>query len=94
MVRSQYQQKYDIALSITFDGDHVALDIPDDGTKTDNGWEIVPVQKAHVSKIENTQLRSELNISLLPMSFHTDLGMRIGLNNNYVSILDQAKPSG
>ena len=49
MVKRKYQQEYDIALSVTFDGDQVALDIPDDGTQTDNGWEIVPVQKPHVS---------------------------------------------
>ena len=49
MAKRKYQQEYDIAPSITFDADHVALDIPDDGTKTDNEWEIVPVHKAHVS---------------------------------------------
>ena len=49
MVKRKYQQEYDIAPEITFDGDHIALDIPDDGAKTDNGWEIVPVHKAHVS---------------------------------------------
>ena len=49
MVKRKYQQEYDIAPPITFDGDHVALDIPDDGTHTDNGWEIVPLQKTDVS---------------------------------------------
>ena len=49
MVTRKYQQEYDIAPPITFGADHVALDIPDDGVQTDNGWEIVPVQKAHVS---------------------------------------------
>ena len=48
MARRKYQQEYDIAPAITFDGDQVVLDIPDDGT-TDNGWEIVPVHKAQVS---------------------------------------------
>ena len=49
MVKRKYKQEYDIAPAITFDGDHVALDIPDDGTQTDTGWEIVPVHMAHVS---------------------------------------------
>ena len=49
MAKRKYQQEYDIASAITFGYDHVALDIPDDGTQTDNGWEIVPVQKAEVS---------------------------------------------
>ena len=49
VVKRKYQQEYDIAPPITFAGDHVALDIPDDGKKTDNGWEIVPLQKARVS---------------------------------------------
>ena len=49
MVKRRYKQEYDIAHEITFGGDHVALDIPDDGVKTDNGWEIVPVHKAYVS---------------------------------------------
>ena len=48
VVKRKYQQEYDIALPITFAGDKVALDIPEDGTKTDNGWEIVPVQEPHV----------------------------------------------
>ena len=49
MVKRRYQQEYDIALEITFDGDCLALDIPNVGAKTDNGWEIVPVHKAQVS---------------------------------------------
>ena len=49
VVKRKYQKEYDIAPEITIDGDRVALDIPDDGTKTDNGWEIVPVHKAHAS---------------------------------------------
>ena len=48
-MKRKYQQEYDIAPPITFSGDKVALDIPDDGTQTDNGWEIVPVQTAYVS---------------------------------------------
>ena len=49
MVRRKYQQEYDIAPPITFGADHVALDIPDDGVQTDNGWEIVPVQRTQVN---------------------------------------------
>jgi len=48
VAKRKYKQEYDIAPSITFDGDQVALDIPDDGTLV-NGWGIVPVHKAHVS---------------------------------------------
>ena len=47
-VKKRYQQKYDIAPPITFHGDKVALEIPDDGTPTESGWEIVPAHKAHV----------------------------------------------
>ena len=49
VAKRKYQQEYDIAPPITFGGDHVALDIPDDGIRTENGWQIVPLQKAHVS---------------------------------------------
>ena len=49
VVNRKYHQEYDIATPITFDADDVALDIPNDGTQTDSGWEIVPVQKAQVS---------------------------------------------
>ena len=48
VVKRKYNQEYDIAPPITFGGDHVALDIPDDGTHTENGWEIVPLQKTEV----------------------------------------------
>ena len=48
MAKRKYQQEYDIAPPVTFGADRIALDIPDDGVKT-NGWEIVPVHKAHVS---------------------------------------------
>ena len=50
-VKSEYQQQqYDIALPITFGGDRIALDIPTDGTETDDkGWEIVPLYNAQVS---------------------------------------------
>ena len=48
MAKRKYKQEYDIAPPITFGRDHVALDIPDDGTLV-NGWGIVPVHKAHVS---------------------------------------------
>ena len=56
VVRRKYQQEYDIAPPITFGGDHIALDIPDDGAQTDNGWEIKPLHKAHVSFTKFTQL--------------------------------------
>ena len=36
VVKRKYQQEYDIAPPITFAGDHVALDIPDDYTHTDS----------------------------------------------------------
>ena len=49
VVKRKYQQEYDIAPPITFADDHVALDIPDDGTQTNNGWEIVPLHKTDVS---------------------------------------------
>ena len=49
MVKRKYQQEYDIAPPITFSDDHVALDISDDGAKTENGWEILPVQRTNVS---------------------------------------------
>jgi len=48
-VKRKYQQEYDIAPPISFSGDRISLDIPDDGVKLDNGWGIVPVQKAYVS---------------------------------------------
>ena len=48
VVKRKYKQEYDIAPPITFGGDHVALDIPEDGTHTNNGWEIVPLQKTEV----------------------------------------------
>ena len=49
VVKRKYQQEYDIAPTITFAGDHIALDIPGDGVRTDNGWEIIPLHKPHVS---------------------------------------------
>ena len=48
VVRRKYQQEYDIAPSITFAGDQITLDIPDDGKEV-SGWEIVPVHTAQVS---------------------------------------------
>ena len=48
-VKRKYEQEYDIAVPITFGGGHIFLAIPDDGTQTDNGWEIVPLSRAHVS---------------------------------------------
>ena len=50
MVKRKYNQEYDIAPPITFGGDHVALAIPDDGTRTESGWEIKPLHKACVSQ--------------------------------------------
>ena len=49
VAKRKYQQEYDIAPPITFGADHIALDIPEDGIQTDNGWQIVPLQKAQVS---------------------------------------------
>ena len=48
-MKRKYHQEYDIAPAITFDDDCVALDIPDTGANTDNGWAIEPAHKAHVS---------------------------------------------
>ena len=56
VVRRKYQQEHDIALPITFGANHVALNIPDDGVQTGNGWEIVPVQKAHVSFVSKSPI--------------------------------------
>ena len=50
MVKRKYRQEYDIAPPITFGGDRVALDIPDDGIHTDSGWDIVPLHKPCVSQ--------------------------------------------
>ena len=51
VMERKYQREYDRSSPITFGtfAECVALDIPNDGTNTDNGWEIVPVHKAHVS---------------------------------------------
>jgi len=57
VVKEKYQQEYDIATEITIDGDRLALDIPDDGTQTDNGWDIVPAQNAHVSLQQSKNLQ-------------------------------------
>ena len=97
MVKEKYQQEYDIATEITIDGDRLALDIPDDGTQTDNGWDIVPAQKAHVCPQQSKTLKysaSGFNIASLPMSFGKGLGMRQHFNNECVSILDQETQSG
>ena len=61
MVRKKFQQEYDIAPPITFDGDHIVLDIPDDGVHTDNGWKIVPVQKLRVSSNYRHRCRVDVN---------------------------------
>ena len=49
MVKRKYQQEYDIAVPITFGSDQVALDIPDDGMVTENGWKVRPLYRAYVS---------------------------------------------
>ena len=59
--RREYQQEYDIATPITFGGDRIALDIPDGGVRTDNGWEIVPVHMAHVSSNDRHMCRVDVN---------------------------------
>ena len=50
-MKSEFQhQRHDIALPITFGGDRIALDIPVDGTETnDKGWKIEPLYKPQVS---------------------------------------------
>ena len=52
VVKKRYNQEYDIAPPITFGDDHVALDIPDDGVRTDSGWEIKPLHNARVSQYD------------------------------------------
>ena len=61
VARRKYQQGYDIAPPITFDGDRIALDIPDDGVQTDNGWEIEPIHMAHVSSNDRHMCRVDVN---------------------------------
>ena len=61
VVKRKFQPEYDIARPITFAGDHIALDIPDDGTETDNGWEIVPVQEHRVSSNDRHMCRVDVN---------------------------------
>ena len=63
-VKRKYQQECDIALPITFGEDHIALDIPDDGTLTDSGWEIVPLHKARVSSRTNNTGRHMLRVDI------------------------------
>ena len=60
-MKRKYQQECDITSPITFAGDHIALDIPDIGVQTDNGWEIVPVHKAHVSSNDRYMCRVDVN---------------------------------
>ena len=60
-VKRKYRQEYDIAPPITFDDDRIALDIPDEGVQTDNGWEIVPAQKLHVSSNDRHMCRVDVN---------------------------------
>ena len=61
LARRKYRQEYDIATLITFAGDYIALDIPDDGVQTYNGWEIVPVHKARVSSNDRHMCRVDVN---------------------------------
>ena len=61
VVKRKYQQEYDIAPSITFGGDHIALDIPEDGVHTDNGWEITPLHRPHVSSNDRHMCRIDIN---------------------------------
>ena len=50
VMKRKYQQEYDIAHSITFGDDRVALGIADDGVQTESGWEIKPLYQARVSQ--------------------------------------------
>ena len=50
MMKRKYPQVYDIAPPVKF-GDHIVLDIPDDGVEMNNGWRIVPLQRTIVSTI-------------------------------------------
>ena len=61
MVKRKYRQVYDIPLPITFAGDHIALDIPEDGVQTDNGWEISLLHKTHVSSNDRHMCRVDVN---------------------------------
>ena len=62
-MKRKYNQEYDVALPITFGDDHVALDIPDDGVKTDSGWEIVPVHEAIVSQYKVLSWKMQAHIT-------------------------------
>lgn len=77
MVKRKYRQEYDIAPSLTFDGDHVALDIPDDGVETNDGWRIVPFHMAKVRIIKQ-----------LPFILCSELQAR-ELNNSVVIVGSQ-----
>ena len=61
VAKRKFEQEYDIAPPITFDGDHIALDIPDDGVHTDNGWEIIPIHEPHVSSNDRHMCRVDVN---------------------------------
>ena len=52
VVKRKFQQECDIAVPITFDGDHIALDIPNEGVHTGNGWDILPFYTPCVSSQE------------------------------------------
>ena len=55
MMKWKYPQEYDIAPPVKF-GDHIVLDIPDDGVEMNNGWRIVPLQRTIVSTINPMHL--------------------------------------
>ena len=61
VVNRKFQQEYDIVPPVTFGGDHIALDIPDGGVRTDNGWKIVPLQKPFVSSNDRHMYRIDVN---------------------------------
>ena len=61
VVKRKYRLQYERATPITFAGEHIALDIPDDGVHTDNGWEIKPPHRLHVSSNDRHMCRVDVN---------------------------------
>ena len=90
VVKRRYQQEYDIAPPITFGAERVSLDIPDDGTKTDDGWEIVPVHKTHVNLS-----RILMCMCMLVSTEFFNLSFPVSNDDSVflTSILDQERPS-
>jgi len=86
MVNRKYQKDYGIATPLTFDGDHVALDIPNDGVETNNGWRIVPLHMAKVRILNQLPfiLCSELQARELSNSV-VNLGSQFGRLERYSS---------